>query len=145
MWILTLPSALSGKYHFYLSLEFSFDVRCCDTVCRLFDHRCKNHKPQICFHWKTGIEGWIIFKPTIRKCDRARNWTWDLSIARGMLWHLSYLVTITWQVLFRIILVDFSTICILSDLKDEREKFPLNQGKLYKINWKFRQNMFSCI
>ena len=32
----------------------------------------------------------------MRKCDQAKNWTWDLPITRGTLFHLSYIGTITW-------------------------------------------------
>ena len=49
------------------------------------------------FHWETRIEGWIIFKPTMRKCNWATNRTWDLPITRGPLYPLSYLDTINWQ------------------------------------------------
>ena len=48
-------------------------------------------------HRETGVEGWIIFKSTMRKYNRARNRTWDLPITRGMLCHLSYLDKIIWQ------------------------------------------------
>ena len=40
-------------------------------------------------HRKTWVESWKIFKPIMRKCDRARNRTWDLPIITKTLCHLT--------------------------------------------------------
>ena len=55
----------------------------------------------------------IYFEPTIRKCNRVRNWTWDLPITRGTFYLRSYLSTTSWQSHSRIIRIIPSLVIII--------------------------------
>ena len=111
---------------------------------------------QIFFYWKlrqnislaiisqkTGVEGWIIFKPTMWKCDRARNQTWDLPIIRGMLCHLSYLGMVTRQAHSRIIRVGYSSHSTYRRLERWEREIPQTMEKSTESHWILRYNISS--
>ena len=83
------------------------------------------------YQWKTGIEGWIVFKQenknvTMSGIEPSGN-EWDLPITRRTLCNMSYLCTITWQAHSHILHVGYT-----ADLRDELESFPKQ--------WKTPQN-----